>query len=138
MKNNLNKTKTESSSNSGEVDGIIAAMKLEQGKSFIRSVTILPQYYVVIAFTDYCLEGVEWFCGNSSSVFRCVVCLQHVSERDRKKFDKLLASTSDKKRILGDIYGNQKNGFLRFVLADAIDVSDFKVKLESLKPVRDT
>ena len=47
LKQNLNKTKRESSSNGGEVDRIVAAMKLEQGKSFIRSVTILPQYYVV-------------------------------------------------------------------------------------------
>ena len=46
-------------------------MKLEQGKSFIRNVTILPQYYVVFAFTGDCLEGVERCCVNSSSVFRC-------------------------------------------------------------------
>ena len=58
-----------------------------------------------------------------------LVCLQHVSERDSKKLDKLLASTSDKKRILSDSYGSQKTGFLQFGLADAIDVSDFKVKL---------
>ena len=44
LKQNLNKTKRESSSSSGEVDRIVAAMKLEQGKSFIRNVTILPQY----------------------------------------------------------------------------------------------
>ena len=37
-----------------------------------------------------------------------LVCLQHVSERDNKKLDKLLASTSDKKRTLSDIYGSQK------------------------------
>ena len=41
-----------------------------------------------------------------------LVCLQHVSERDSKKLDKLLASTSDKKRILSDSYGSQKTGFL--------------------------
>ena len=35
--------------------------------------------------------------------------------------------------MLSDIYGSQKNGFLQFGLADAIDVSDFNVKLESLK-----
>ena len=52
LKQNLNKTKRESSSSSGEVDRIVAAMKLEQGKSFIRNVTILPQYYVLFAFTD--------------------------------------------------------------------------------------
>ena len=46
-------------------------MKLEQGKSFIRNVTMLPQYYIVFAFNDDCLEGVEWCCVNSSSVFRC-------------------------------------------------------------------
>ena len=46
-------------------------MKLEQGKSFIRNLTILPQYYVVFAFTGDCLEGVEMCCVNSSSVFRC-------------------------------------------------------------------
>ena len=42
LKQNLNKTKSESSSSSGEVDRIVAAMKLEQGKSFTRNVTILP------------------------------------------------------------------------------------------------
>ena len=36
-----------------------------------------------------------------------LVCLQHVSERGSKKLDKL-ASTSDKKRILCDIYGSKK------------------------------
>ena len=55
LKNNLNKAKRESSSNSEEVDGIVVAMKLEHGKSFLRNVTILPQYYVVFAFTDDCL-----------------------------------------------------------------------------------
>ena len=57
-----------------------------------------------------------------------------MSERDNKKLDKLLASTSDKTHTC-DIYGSQKNGFLQFSLADAIDVSDFNVKLESLKSV---
>ena len=71
MRNNLNKTKRESSSSSEEVDRIVVAMKLEHGKSFIRIVTILPQYYVVFAFTDDCVEGVERCCVNSSSVFRC-------------------------------------------------------------------
>ena len=71
LKNNLNKTKRESSSSIEEVDRIVVAMKLEHGKSFIRNVTILPQYYVVFAFTDDCLEGVERCCVNSSSVFRC-------------------------------------------------------------------
>ena len=71
MKNNLNKTKRESSSNSEEVDRIVVAMKLEHGKTFIRNVTMLPQYYVVFAFTDDWLEGVERCCLNSSSVFRC-------------------------------------------------------------------
>ena len=202
-------------------------MKLEQEKSFIRNVTILPQYYVVFAFTDDCLEGVERCCVNSSSIFRCdatveimdklwltntsytntallktqdtkhlefpgpmmvhftkgkrtyrrlateivtakpnlsnismivddmdqaikhgltsifskaesLVYLQHVSERDNKKLDKLVASTLDKKRILGDIYGNQKNGFLQFGLTDPIDVFDFNVKLESLKSLWDS
>ena len=61
-----------------------------------------------------------------------------MSERDSKKLDKLLASTSDKNRILSDIYGSQKNGFLQFSLANAIDVSDFNVKLESLKSVWDS
>ena len=37
-----------------------------------------------------------------------LACLQHVSESDNKKLDKLLASTSDKKCILSDIYGSQK------------------------------
>ena len=65
-------------------------------------------------------------------------CLQHVSELGSKKLDKLFASASDKKRILSVIYGSQKNGFVQFGLADTIDVSDFNVKLESLKPVWDS
>ena len=32
----------------------------------------------------------------------------------------------------------QKNGFLQFGLADAIEASDFNVKLESLKSVWDS
>ena len=32
----------------------------------------------------------------------------------------------------------KKNGFLKFGLVDAIDVSDFNVKLESLKSVWDS
>ena len=71
LKNNLNKTKRESSSNNEEGDRIVVAMKLEDGKSFIRNVTILSQYYVVFAFNDDSLEGVERCCANSSSVFRC-------------------------------------------------------------------
>ena len=64
LKNNLNKTKRKPSSNSGEVDRLVAAIKLEHGKSFMRNVTILPQYYVVLAFTDDCLEGVVMCCVN--------------------------------------------------------------------------
>ena len=70
MKSSLNKAKRESSSNSEEVDRIVVAMKLEHGKSFIRNVTILPQYYVVFAFTDDCLKGAERCCVNSISVLR--------------------------------------------------------------------
>ena len=72
MKNNLNKTERKSRSNSGEVDRAVAAMKMEQGKSYIRNVvTILPKHYVVSTFTDNYLESVERCCVNSSSVFRC-------------------------------------------------------------------
>ena len=51
LKSNLNKTKRESSSNSEEGDRIVVAMKLEHGKSFIRNVTILPQYYIVFSIS---------------------------------------------------------------------------------------
>ena len=205
MKNNLNKSERESRSNSGEVGRVVATMKMEQGKSYIRNVVIiLPQHYVVFTFTDDSLESVERCCVNSSSVFRCdrtfeimdklwltdtsytntaliktqntkhpefpgpvmvhftnnqgmywrcateivtakpnlsniwmfvhdmdqaikngltsnfsrvdsLVCLHHVSERACKKLDKLFASTSDKKRILSDIYGSQKTGFYSLV-----------------------
>ena len=71
LKNNLNKAKRESSSNSEEGDRIVVAMKLEEVKSFILNVTILSQNYVVFAFTDDCLEGEGRCCANSSSVFRC-------------------------------------------------------------------
>ena len=225
MKNNLNKTERKSRSNSGEVDGVVAAVKMEQGKSYMRNVvTILPQHYVVFTFTDDYLESVERCCVNSSSVFRCdatfeimdklwltdtcytnkaliktqdtknpeypgpmmvhftnnqgmyrrptteivtakpnlsnisiighdmdqaikngltsifskaesLVCLHHVTERACKKLDKLLASASDKKRILSDIYRSQKNGVLQFGLADARDVSGLNVNLEDLQCV---
>ena len=81
LKQNLNKTKWELSSSSGEVDRIVAAMKLEQGKTFICNMTILPQYYIVFAFTDDCLEGVERYCVNSSSVFRCDKILELMDKR---------------------------------------------------------
>ena len=81
LKQNLNKTKWELSSSSGEVDRIVAAMKLEQGKTFICNMTILPQYYVVFAFTNDCLEGVERYCVNSSSVFRCDTILELMDKR---------------------------------------------------------
>ena len=71
LKQNLNKTKSESTSNSGQSDRILASLKLEQGKSFKRKVTILPQYWVIFAFTYDCFEGVERYCVNSSSAFRC-------------------------------------------------------------------
>ena len=71
LKKNLYKTKRESSSSSGEVDRTVAAMKLEQGRSFTRNVAILLQYYVVLTFTDDCLEGVVSCRINSSSIFRC-------------------------------------------------------------------
>ena len=51
LQSNLSKTKRESSSNNGVVDRIVTAIKLEQGKSFIRNMTMLPQCYVTFAFT---------------------------------------------------------------------------------------
>ena len=80
LKQNLNKTKRESSNNSEEVDRIVAAMKLEQGERFIRNVTILPQYYVVFAFTDDHLDGVERCCVNSISVFRCYTTFEIIDK----------------------------------------------------------
>ena len=44
-----------------------------------------------------------------------LVWLQHMSERDSKKLDNLLVSTSEKKPILSDIYGSQKMGFYSLV-----------------------
>ena len=42
----LSKTKKESSNHSREIDIIVPAKKLEQGKSYIRNVTMLPQNYI--------------------------------------------------------------------------------------------
>ena len=57
-----------------------------------------------------------------------------MSECDSKKLlDKLLASTSDKKSSLVIFMEAKKMG-----LADAIDVFDFNIKLESLKFVWDS
>ena len=69
---------------------------------------------------------------------KSLVWLQHVRERESKKSDKLFASTSDKKSIRCDICENQKTGSLQLGLADAIDASNFNVKLESLKSVWDS
>ena len=80
MKNNLNKTKKESSNNSRLIDRIVTAIKLEQRKSFVRNTAILPQYYVVFAFTDDCLEGVERCCVSSNSVFRCDTTFKKIDE----------------------------------------------------------
>ena len=46
------KLKKESSNKSGVVDRIFTAMELEQSKSVIRNVTILPQLYLVFVLTD--------------------------------------------------------------------------------------
>ena len=77
LKKNLDETK---SRNSGEVDRIDAAMKLERGKSFIRNVTILPQYYVVFTFTDDFLESIERYCVNSNSVFKCYTTFEIIGK----------------------------------------------------------
>ena len=76
LKNNLNKTKKESSNNSGA----ITAIKLEQRKSFIRNAAILPQCYIVLAFTDNFLEGVESYYVNRNSVFRCDTTFEKIDE----------------------------------------------------------
>ena len=70
------KLKKESSNKSGVVDRIFTAMELEQSKSVIRNVTILPQLYLVFVLTDDCLEGVE-SCGiSSNSMFRCITIFE--------------------------------------------------------------
>ena len=51
-------------------------MELEQPKSFIRNVTILPQLYLVFVFIDDCLEGVESCCISINSVFRCITIFE--------------------------------------------------------------
>ena len=76
LKNNLNKTKKESSNNSGA----ITAIKLEQEKSFIRNAAILPQCYIVLAFTDNFLEGVESYYVNRNSVFRCDTTFEKIDK----------------------------------------------------------
>ena len=38
---------------------------------FIRNVSLLPNYYAAIAFTDYCLQNIERCCVSGTSVFRC-------------------------------------------------------------------
>ena len=83
LKNNLNKAKRESSSNSEEGDRIVVAMKVEDGKSFIRNVIILSQYYVVFPFTDDCLEGVERCCVNSSSIFNTTIVVAKFEITDK-------------------------------------------------------
>ena len=70
------KLKKESSNKSGVVDRIFTAMELEQSKSVIRNVTILPQLYLVFVLTDDCLEGVESCCISSNSMFRCITIFE--------------------------------------------------------------
>ena len=71
LKNNWSKTKKREL-----VDIIFTEMKLEQPKSFIRKVTILPQLYLVFVFTDDCLEGAESWCISSNSVVRCITIFE--------------------------------------------------------------
>ena len=100
LKSNLSKTKRESSSNNGVVDRIVTAIKLEQGKSLIRNMTILPQCYVTFAFTVDCLSGLKRCCVNSSSVFRCDTTFEVIDKLwlvDTSYTNTALIKTQDKK-----------------------------------------
>ena len=71
--------------------------------------TILPQYYVVFAFTDDCLEGVERYCVNSSSLMRC--------DAKFKIIDKLwLADTIYTNTALTKIQGTKGPEFRRHMM----------------------
>ena len=87
-------------------------------------VTVKPNLSIISMIGHDMDQAIKNGLSSIFSMAESLVCLQHVSERDSKRLDKLLAS---KKCILSDIYGSRKNRFLQFGLADAIDVSDFKV-----------
>ena len=68
-------------------------------------------------------------------------CVQHLSQCDEKKLDKLLDKQkftlsqrcSSKSSILKDIYGERKESVYEYDLAEAQDFDDFNAKLVSLK-----
>ena len=68
-------------------------------------------------------------------------CVQHLSQCDEKKLDKLLDKQkftssqrcSSKSSILKDIYGERKGSVYEYGLAEAQDFDDFNAKLVSLK-----
>ena len=132
LKNNLNETKKvttmekmiamklEQVKNFIRNVTILPQCRVEQGKNFIRNVTILPQCCVIFACTENFLEG--------------AVSIVSIQVFNSKVFSHQYQT---KQYILGDIYETQKKEFLQFGLADAVDASDFNVKLESVKSVWD-
>ena len=64
-----------------------------------------------------------------------LICIQHVSERDRLKLQKLGATKQDLTAIMTDIYGYQANVFQESGLTDSADADEFTGRLESLKDV---
>ena len=64
-----------------------------------------------------------------------LICIQHVSARDKIKLQKLGTSQRSILEILADIYGFQKQCYLESGLADAIDEEEFNARLLSLEDV---
>ena len=64
-----------------------------------------------------------------------LLCIQHVSERDKQKLEKLKGTPRKVGEILTDIYGSQRKEYHEAGLADSTDEEEFNVRLESLKDV---
>ena len=70
-----------------------------------------------------------------------MLCVKHLSDRDKKKLISLLARTSQKENsrlkstrdIISDIYGRKYETVFEYGLADSEDSADFESRLNTLK-----
>ena len=70
-----------------------------------------------------------------------LVCVRHLKARGEPKLSKLLEKTSRSSAdrhhalsdILRDIYGSRNGNLYEYSLAEAMDIEDFNVKLDSLQ-----
>lgn len=76
-----------------------------------------------------------------AAIFNGLLCVKHLSDRDKKKLISLLARTSQKENsrlkstrdIISDIYGRKYETVFEYGLADSEDSADFESRLNTLK-----